>query len=52
MASEGSRRGNEAVSEVGESASLRRQQRLLRIGQLPGRNAVYAGMSALPKARR
>jgi hypothetical protein len=34
------------------SASARRRLRLLRIEQLLGKNAVYAGTSALPKARR
>jgi hypothetical protein len=32
--------------------SSRRRLRLLRIEQKPGKNAVYAGRNALPKARR
>jgi hypothetical protein len=34
------------------SAFSRRRLQLLRIKQQLGRNAVYAGRSALPKARR
>jgi hypothetical protein len=39
------------VGEPWLSASLRRRLRLLRIEQLLGKNAVYAGTSALPKGR-
>ncbi|TAL07402.1 MAG: hypothetical protein EPO07_00240 [Verrucomicrobia bacterium] len=44
--------GQIKTGSLSRSNRLARSNQLLRIEQLPGKNAVYAGTSALPKARR
>jgi enolase len=44
--------GQIKTGSLSRSDRLARYNQLLRIEQLPGKNAVYAGTSALPKARR
>jgi len=43
--------GQIKTGSLSRTDRLAKYNQLLRIEQLPGKNAVYAGMSALPKGR-